>query len=562
MIQPISSSEFLAIDYPPKVVVDVPVKLYPSSIHKVMFTQSSINDPIITTEGGFQIAQITVQPYSTQYNAQQLLDGFEIGPNKFLEFKVEAKGTNLKYQWKQNGVVIPNGTSSILRIVTLNNYSSTMNSVNYITVEVSNSRSTVVSGQISLGTTNDQFGPTLVGSLIQSPASFIANMGDTISVGNSGTFTTEYTPNATYTKEIGFSYGSTSSYYPNVTTETKSFTVPALVSSGNNVDASVYASMFVGSSSWDYGNTYNWTFNINKYPVTNTFNTVKNAGIALLDSIFATNPVTSNLTTSTKLWIYSSISSLPDNPVATFNTNFWAYSRRDVLNFSGVSFVPPGDVARNGDQVNGTLITPQHIITATHFKPNEGSTIHFYRHNDGVGVPAVVSTQRNLAGTDFTICKLLNPVTDPNIKIYPIVSDYSHHWYKDPHLPIFTFSGKDLSDDKSKDYALGIFRTQTNNSLTNEIDFTCQLQSLNYFKSSYPNYSVGSTGKVGDSANPLFVYTPAGLSLITTLYSAVGGPAIYGSTVSAYIDTSLALSSFNPNGYTVTRTSLGLPRIT
>lgn len=561
MIQPISSSEFLAIDYPPKVVVDVPVKLYPSSIQKVLFTQSSINDPIITTPGGFQIAQITVQPYSTQYNAQQLLDGFEIGPNKFLEFKVEATGTNLKYQWKQNGVVIPNGTSSILRIVTLNNYSSTMNSVNYITVEVSNSRSTTVSGQISLGTTNDQFGPTLVGSLIQSPASFIANVGDTISVGNSGTFTTEYTPNAVYTKDISFGYGSTSAYYPNVTTETKSFTVPTLTTLYGNLNTVVNASMDVYSSSWDYGNTYNWTFNINKYPVTNTFNVVKNAALALLDSILATNPVTSNLTTSTKLWIYSSISSLPANPVATFNTNFWAYSRRDVLNFSGVSFIPPGDP--RGDQVNGTLITPQHIITATHFMPNEGSTIHFYRHNDGVGVPAVVSTQRNLTGTDFTICKLLNPITDPNIKIYPIVSDYAHWWYQEPNLPIFTFAGKGLTDDPSKDYAFGIYRSSSTNSLSaGEANFSSSPSTLNYFKSSYPNYFVGRTAQVGDSANPLFVYTPAGLSLIATMYSSGGGPAIYGSTVSTYIDTSLALSSFNPNGYTVTRTSLGLPRIT
>lgn len=560
MIQPISSSEFLAVDYPPNVVV-VPRKVYPTAIRRVAYTQLHPNGEEIS------VAKITVQPYSTLFTAAELLDGFmDIGPTaqqgeEFLEFIVVAEGNDLTYQWKQNGHAISGATSGTLRISTLYNHATDMTAVNMFTVEITNRFGTVTSNPITFSVTNNYgYAPTIdSANLIQIPLTSV-NMGDTVQVGNSGTFTTQYTPYATYTRNITFTLGSSSTTYNNVTTTTKSFVVPPLTISSGSVQTTLNAQMYVGSSSWDNGSTFSWSFNVNKYPVTETFTTVKNASLALLDSIFATNPVTSNLTTSNKLWIYSSISSLPSNPVATFNTNFWAYSRRDVLNFSGISFTPPGD--SSGDQVNATLITPQHFISANHFAPPVGSTIYFYRHNDGVGVPAVVSTLRNLSGTDFVIGKLTNPVTDANIKIYPIVSQYSHYWYQDPQLPIFTFSGKRLTDDASKDYALGIFRTSTGNSQTLDTDFSCSPQSLSLLKTSYPNYTIGTVPDIGDSANPLFVYTASGLSLITTFYTNTSGPAIYGSAVSSFIDTSLALSSFNPNNYTVTRTSLGLPAIT
>jgi hypothetical protein len=592
---PISTFSYTSSDVP-DITIDTKSIVYPKPIRTTIYSQETPSSPLVISEG-FSAPVITVQPYSTQYTAEEMqyfnqlmgpvitypsLPEEATEPVEFLEFKVEATGTNVKYQWKQNGNILPNGTSSTLRITELYNYSSD-SSLNSITVDVYNRHGKVTSEPIVFDAVNSSdfqsYLPLVDDSKIIPQTLFTkVNTGDVITVGNyPGAFSFPYAPNAQFVKNIRF-YDNNTVYenHTNVTSSTKSFVVPSILPyvSGGTLFVKTRVSANINVSSpidLDPNHSVNITRNfiVNRNPVSERFKAVKEESLNLLDSIFAVAPITSNLTTSNKLWIYNSIS----RTSASFNTSLWCYSRRDVLNFSGVAFIPPVDP---GDfDTNVTLITPQHFVSASHYPPlyapaQRSGRVWFYRHNDGVAIEAQVEQLRPLAGTDFTIGKLVSPITDPNIKIYPIVSDYFSELYQDAHLPFFAISGKAITDNPSKDYGLGLFTNYFNEQLTEirsvrgygleGIEITGQ--PLRNIKDSYPNYTVGTLPASGDSSNPVFAFTPEGLSLITTWHRPTTGPAIFASNISSHIDTCLASSSFNPGGYTVTRTSLGLPFFT
>ena len=70
----------------------------------------------------------------------------------------------------------------------------------------------------------------------------------------------------------------------------------------------------------------------------------------------------------------------------TWNTDFWAYSARDIFNFSGIHWK---------GNANATLITPRHAVCAEHWRKfgagkKVGDILYFYDHTTGNPVSALI----------------------------------------------------------------------------------------------------------------------------------------------------------------------------
>ena len=90
-------------------------------------------------------------------------------------------------------------------------------------------------------------------------------------------------------------------------------------------------------------------------------------------------------------------SDTPDTEGATWNTDFWGFSARDLLNFSGVAW--------SGNN-NITLITPRHGIAAEHYRDfgshhSVGEVKTFYDHTTGNPVSATVLKSLHLANYGY-----------------------------------------------------------------------------------------------------------------------------------------------------------------
>jgi hypothetical protein len=595
MLTYISRSVFKAENYNPPVVVP-PVIVYPFPVRKEKHTQQTYLGPIVSEilefggeyyEPDSQIVppdsqivpvapSIIVQPIETQVGFQYLLDGVQIGPLidregiPYLEFVIQATGTNLTYQWKQNSYQIPNSNSPVLRIYDLydrtTSITNEINNNNFYCV-VSNELGRVQSSPVIVKTYNSYYGIVISNSNSTTPSftPTIPSAGtiqyqQTITLStpagsqcvvdlNNAVFSVPYSPN----KNLSFKWYNRNNtvldnQYPIVNSKKIAL---------QNVNAYTYYSFEVRSGP---SNNVTLTFlvNILQTPLSGIYKELYQSIQAAGRSLLPTN-LTDNLYTHEKVYIYNSLS----NSGATFNTQFWGYSQRQILNFSGVSFIKDSP----DNQVNATLVTPQHFITAAHFPPLENQTIYFWKQ-DGSYVTAVVeSVKNNFPGyTDFAVGKLVYPITDSGIKIYPIVTDFSYNLYSfdfNYNLPIFAVAGKAIGN---RDYGLSVMKYIHLNNSEDTTGFGTSVPTLSEFDNSLPSYRIGKWAGVGDSSNPVFCITSYGLTLIScwhdsgfSLESSGGGPSLANSLISGYLDSYLADTSKNPNGYTVTRVSMGMP---
>ena len=88
---------------------------------------------------------------------------------------------------------------------------------------------------------------------------------------------------------------------------------------------------------------------------------------------------------------------------ATWNTSFWGYSNRNVINFSGTSYKADGFTDVN----NVTLISPRHGISVSHASedhdPAAGDVVYFYDFTTGNSISATISATSEIANRDLTV---------------------------------------------------------------------------------------------------------------------------------------------------------------
>jgi len=96
----------------------------------------------------------------------------------------------------------------------------------------------------------------------------------------------------------------------------------------------------------------------------------------------------------------------------------------DDPSFIGAGYDFSG-VARTTDNGRwGTLISPNAVLTAQHFRPSLGSTFEFYPDNDPNSTPfeAIVTSSIRVGSTDLSIV-ILDRNVDPSIAVYNFATD-------------------------------------------------------------------------------------------------------------------------------------------
>tara|TARA_R100000008_G_scaffold68325_2_gene45524 strand:+ start:4512 stop:5984 length:1473 start_codon:yes stop_codon:yes gene_type:complete len=87
---------------------------------------------------------------------------------------------------------------------------------------------------------------------------------------------------------------------------------------------------------------------------------------------------------------------------ATWSTDFWGHSNRDVINFSGTSYNATGF----SDNNNVTLISPRHGISVAHFDndPETSDVVFFYDHTTGNSISATIVDATDI-GDDLIVMR-------------------------------------------------------------------------------------------------------------------------------------------------------------
>ena len=179
-------------------------------------------------------------------------------------------------------------------------------------------------------------------------------------------------------------------------------------------------------------NAYSNTVSLN---VNEVYDNMPERSLTSLIQIISGNPTYTN---KTHYKVLSSANALSGG----WSSDFWGFSARDVLNFSGVcwnsraaqSVGEPGPQDRGN--ITATLITPRHAVAAEHYFPFEsgsgasrrtqawqkGDHIYFYDHTTGQSVSAEVENEMRLANLGFS--RVFNPYTYSNFAslswFYPI----------------------------------------------------------------------------------------------------------------------------------------------
>jgi hypothetical protein len=299
------------------------------------------------------------------------------------------------------------------------------------------------------------------------------------------------------------------------------------------------------------------------------------------------------------------------NPLtgADINTNSWFYNCSEVFDYSGISFRPaigqmqglgynierysPSVSSYPSDQtgywnlsaggvlldsiankeLNVTLITPQHGITATHFAPDIGSSIHFY-DTSGTLHKSTIAATYNL-GSDATLVKLDTPITSSSVKKYVIGkktitgsdSIASGPPSNNDTIPFILAAGKSIATYPYEfDYGLNIYASwgtalsgNNNQNYFRWWEASNQPFSLNDLDGSLPNVSYSiSTGLIsGDSGGPIFVTFNNDMLLVGAITSTTAGSNVGDPDIIDLINTGIS-SLGNPYGYTISTQEIGL----
>jgi len=213
-------------------------------------------------------------------------------------------------------------------------------------------------------------------------------------------------------------------------------------------------------------------------------------------------------------------------------TTLWSNQGGHALDFSGAS---PWNSAM-GYNGAGTLISPRHLLFATHYTPSSGSVIVFVDHDNQVVMRTLVNRQR-IGSTDMTI-GVLDADVPNSIAYYPLVSYADFQRYLgDIRIPIIRVNQSDT-----------LF-IQDLSAITSD--------SIATTSSSGSRAPYTTSGMVsGDSGNPNFAAIGDQLILLGTHYTPNSFPntgnyiaeinAAMTSLGGAYQVTQLDLSVYNP----------------
>ena len=191
----------------------------------------------------------------------------------------------------------------------------------------------------------------------------------------------------------------------NALTDFGAFVYREILSAGN------YEFKFQVSDRNNSNNVKESTINLNVDNV--TLETKREQSLKTIMDIVTSNPASAG--TYSHLQVLSSTSYLSGG----WNSNFWGFDNRDMLNFSGICWDSNAaqDIGepcpQNRSNIRATLITPRHAIAASHYygftsgsRPNGGPAVqawqpgdhmYFYDHTTGAPVSAIVENEYRLA---------------------------------------------------------------------------------------------------------------------------------------------------------------------
>lgn len=208
-------------------------------------------------------------------------------------------------------------------------------------------------------------------------------------------------------------------------------------------------------------------------------------------------------------------------------TTLWSNQGGHALDFSGAS---PWNSAMGYDGA-GTLISPRHLLFATHYTPATGSAIAFVDHDNQVVTRTLVN-RRRIGSTDITI-GVLDADVPNSITYYPLVSYVDVQRYLgDSHVPVIRLNKSD----------------------------TVYIQDLSFISGSSIGTKASSGGRApyttsgmvsGDSGNPNFAVIGDQLVLLGAHYTANSFP----NTGNYIAEINAAMSTLG-GGYQVTQPDL------
>lgn len=257
---------------------------------------------------------------------------------------------------------------------------------------------------------------------------------------------------------------------------------------------------------------------------------INHINISTTNKLFGKNP-------STDLYVYSY-----QNPYANFvrNPSCWL---NGVTNIS--CFSPAQLSGANWFQRGGTLITRKHALFAKHFIAgviSGGTPLIFIDDNNNKYQPKIIDYGYDT--TDIAIALLDNEV-NANIKIAKVLPpNYNDYLTVSSSYPIYAFGL-----DQEEKAIIKLWNS-----------YSVQLSSIDPNSSSYKTYpqptqfsSFSETMITGDSGNPIFIIIDNELVVLSTWYTAVGGPFIS----DRYSQVNSIIESLSPGeGYSLTPVDL------
>jgi len=227
--------------------------------------------------------------------------------------------------------------------------------------------------------------------------------------------------------------------------------------------------------------------------------------------------------------------------VYTRNTNNWAYSRVQAM-----TAISPWN-SDSTFQKAGILVSPRHVLFATHYRPADGSTIRFVQADNTV-VTRTLSGVIDLPTTsplypDIAIAKLDSdvPAGISFAKVLPV-------GFEDK-LPANIQPGRipcAATDQEEKLIVIDLAFLPHDNSVTEYCSMQIPVSALR------SGFNEGLVG--GDSGNPAFWFIGSDLVLLTMWSSANNGG--YGTSVAAFRDDINAAMTTLGGGYQLTPVNL------
>ena len=204
---------------------------------------------------------------------------------------------------------------------------------------------------------------------------------------------------------------------------------------------------------------------------------------------------------------------------ASWNTNFWGYANRNVLDFSGM----PYDTMQQA-----TLITPQHYISDTHFAPP--ATVTYYDYNTGAAVTMSIADRIDIPGTDMEIGVFTQPVpSNAAVAVYPIAILSASLGLQQYTFPVIYTAGRYISSYDTLAFIGANGYNLTATTASSVLADVAVYNSLPYVDRIFSSTDFSAGGLAGgDSSNPAFLVMNNKLALFLTFWYSNGQGPMWG----------------------------------